>query len=338
MAERLRVAMIGAGYFAQFHGDAWHRIEDVQLCAVAAQSGARSFAQRYDIQAFTDVEEMLETGSYDLLDIATPPDSHLELVSLAARRGINAICQKPLASSLEEAINIAQVAESAGILLVIHENFRFQPWYREIKRLMRQNRFGNILNITFRLRPGDGQGAGAYLERQPYFRQMKRFLIHETAIHFVDSFRYLMGEISGVQARLRRINDAIVGEDSGLVIFEFESGAIGLFDGNRHLDHVAENTRLTMGEMWLEGDRASLRLDGFGRLHIKNHGGVETEHKYEHSNRAFGGDCVFAFQKHVVDHLLKGAPIENTVSDYLRNLHIEETIYQSHDEGRFMAV
>ena len=172
----------------------------------------------------------------------------------------------------------------------------------------------------------------------PIFRQMKRFLIHETGIHFIDSFRYLMGEISGVQARLRRINNAIVGEDSALVTFEFASGATGLFDGNRHLDHVADNTRLTMGEMWLEGDQASLRLDGFGRLFIKNHGGSETEHEYEFSNRAFGGDCVFAFQKHVVDHLCKGAPLENTASDYLRNLHIEEAIYQSHEEGRFLAV
>ena len=138
MAGHLRVAMIGAGYFAQFHGDAWQRIEGAELGAVAAKSGALSFAQRYDIEAFTKVEEMLETARFDLLDIATPPDSHLELVSLAADRGINAICQKPLAPNLEEAQKIVQIAERAGILLVIHENFRFQPWYREIKKLMGQ--------------------------------------------------------------------------------------------------------------------------------------------------------------------------------------------------------
>ncbi|MEZ5740638.1 MAG: hypothetical protein R3E68_15060 [Burkholderiaceae bacterium] len=54
------------------------------------------------------------------------------------------------------------------------------------------------------MRLGDGQGPEAHLSRQPYFQQMPRFLVHETAIHFIDSFRFPLGEV-GPTARLRRL-------------------------------------------------------------------------------------------------------------------------------------
>ena len=79
-------------------------------------------------------------------------------------------------------------------------------------------------------------------------------------------------------ARLRRLNPAIAGEDAGLVLFDFNCGAAGLFDGNRLVDFPAANPRLTMGEMTLEGSAARLRLDGFGRLWLRPHHGEEREH------------------------------------------------------------
>ncbi len=103
----------------------------------------------------------------------------------------------------------------------MHENFRWQPWYREAKRLIDSGTLGTLHSIAFRLRPGDGQGLDAYLDRQPYFQRMPRFLVFETAIHWIDTFRFLLGEVEAVAARLRRINPAIDGEDAGYIIFEF---------------------------------------------------------------------------------------------------------------------
>ncbi len=60
-----------------------------------------------------------------------------------------------------------------------------------------------------RLRPGDGQGPEAYLDRQPYFQTMEKFLIHETGVHWVDTFAYLFGPAQSVYAGLRRVNPAI---------------------------------------------------------------------------------------------------------------------------------
>jgi predicted dehydrogenase len=295
-----------------------------------AQAMARDFSVP---QVFETLEALLAQVEIDLLDIATPPETHHALVARAAARGLAVVCQKPLAPTLAEARDIVALAEAAGTPLIVHENFRFQPWYRHAKALLEAGRLGRPHAIAFRLRPGDGQGPEAYLDRQPYFRQMPRFLIHETGIHFVDVFRFLFGEVTAVTARLRRLNPGIAGEDAGYVVFEFESGAGGIFDGNRLNDHSAENCRLTMGEMWLEGSESVLRLDGDGRLWLKPHGGTERAEPYSWHDRGFAGDSVYHLIRHLVDHLRRGAPVENSGRDYLRNIEIEDAIYRAHETG-----
>ena len=333
----LRVAIAGAGYFARYHYEAWSRMEEAILVALVDPDAARAQAMVQDFsvpRGFESLEALLADVEIDLLDVAAPPETHHALVALAASRNVAVLCQKPLAPTLAEARDIVALAEAAGIPLIVHENFRFQPWYRHAKALLDAGRLGRPHAIAFRLRPGDGQGPAAYLDRQPYFQKMPRFLIHETGIHFIDVFRFLLGEVVAVTAQLRRLNPAIAGEDAGLVIFEFETGASGLFDGNRLNDHVAENCRLTMGEMWLEGSEGVLRLDGDGRLWFKPHGGAEREEPYPWQNRGFAGDSVYHLIHHVIDHLRHGAPVENLGRDYLRNIEIEEAIYRAHETGR----
>ena len=330
------MAGVGAGYFSQFHLAGWRALADeVELVGWCD----REVAKVKGTPAFADVEELLDRTRPDLVDIVTPPQTHLDLVRSVARRGLPAICQKALAPTYDEAVAVVEAAEKAGTLLVVHENFRWQPWYREARRLIDADTFGKLHAIAFRLRPGDGQGPRAYLDRQPYFQKMPRFLIYETAIHWIDTFRYLMGEVRAVYAALRRINPAIAGEDAGYVVFDFQGGATGFFDGNRLNDHVAANARRTMGEMWLEGEKGVLRLDGDARLWWKPHQRAETEHRYERGpDDAFGGGCCIALQRHVVDGLLNGRPLENRGRDYLANLRVQEAVYRSSAEGRRIDV
>lgn len=337
----LSVAIAGCGYFSRFHRDAWSRIDRARVVAVADQDSAKGqeAAQTFPgARVFADAEEMIAAMRPDVVDIVTPPATHHAVVAAAASHGIPAICQKPLAPTYAEAVALVETAEAAGSPLVVHENFRFMPWFREARRLLDEGMLGTPLNISFRLRPGDGQGPDAYLSRQPYFQAMPRFLIHETAIHLVDVFRFLLGEITGLFARLKRFNPAIAGEDAGIVVFEFENGALGTFDGNRHIDHPATDTRMTNGVMMLEGTAATLRLDGFGRLFLKPHGGEERPHAYAWEDRGYGGDCVYGQILHAVAHLLDGAPVMNDGRAYLRNVAIEEAIYRSDREGRFLSV
>ncbi len=342
MTDVSKVAGVGCGYFSRFHYDAWKRLP-VDLVAVCDQDThkAREFANKYQIDNYYQgLSAMLHEQQPDVLDIILPPDQHLACIRLALKHDTKyLICQKPFMLDVAQAKIAIEMVKTNDALLVIHENFRFQPWYEQIKKVLNERLLGDVYQISFRLRPGDGQGPSAYLDRQPYFQKMPRFLICETAIHFVDVFRYLLGEPKRVFADLRKLNPVIAGEDAGHFIFEYDNGQRAIFDGNRLSDHVAANRRLTMGEMLVEGSTASLRLNGDGRLLIRPFGqNDEDELEYKWNNLGFGGDCVFRLQQHVLNHIRGNTPIANDVKSYLANLEIVDAIYESNSEQRWTSL
>jgi predicted dehydrogenase/kynurenine formamidase len=333
MAGCLRGLAVGAGYFARFHFDAWQRVPGAALVGIVDhdRSRAQTAAQQYGVAHHgDDFAQALDEFQPDFVDIITPPASHLELVKIATSRGVPIICQKPLAPDFVTAEQIVATAAQAGVRLMVHENFRFQPWHRELKRLIDAGTIGTRLHsLTFRTRTGDGWGEQAYLERQPYFREMPRLLVHETGVHFIDTFRFFAGEIDSAHAVLRRLNPVIAGEDAGLLTLRFASGAVGVWDANRYNQSTDENPRLTFGEFLIEGDHGSLRLAGDGRITIQPLGEAVYEHAYEWSDQGFAGDCVRATQQHFADALRDGTPFETDGEDYLKTLRAVEAVYQS---------
>lgn len=331
-----RIAVIGGGFFSQFHYDAWARL-DVDVVGVCDLdiSVAHTRASAYsNCVAYDDLGRMLSEQSLDLLDVVTPPTTHLEIIKRALYAGVSVICQKPFCGGIDGAREAAKLMESSGIPIVVHENFRFQPWYGSIKSQLEAGTLGDVYEGTFRLRPGDGQGPDAYLARQPYFQKMPRFLVHETLVHIIDVFRYLFGDVASVYADLRQLNPVIAGEDAGVIVLTFVDGRRAVIDGNRLVDHVAENRRLVMGDMWIEGSDGVIRLNGDGSLFARAHdSNTETELAYDWQNIGFGGDCVYRLQKHVLDCLADGTQPMNTATAYLDNLRIVEAVYQSNDAG-----
>ena len=337
-AAHLRVALIGAGYFSQFHQDSWARLSSVDL--VGACDRDLSKARATGVPAYDDLSEMLTQQTPDLLDIILPPAAHAQTIRTALKAGLKwIICQKPFCRDLAEAKAITQEAQSVGATLIVHENFRFQPWYRTIKTALDRGAIGDVLQATFRLRPGDGQGPEAYLARQPYFQKMPRFLVQETAVHWVDTFRYLLGDPLSVYADLRQINPVIAGEDAGYILFEHPNGVRALFDGNRHLDHAADNLRRTMGEALFEGTKGTLDLRGDGAVTLRAFGSLDvTELLAPDTWPGFGGDCVHALQSHVVSAIQGHSTLENRASDYLTVERVKAAIYASAQSGRKWVV
>jgi len=331
-----RIAVVGGGFFAQFHYDAWARL-DVDIVGVCdldisiAQARAKAYP---NCKAYDDVGQMLSELTPDLLDIVTPPATHLSIIKQAIAGIVPVICQKPFCGGIEGGTEAAKLMDVSGVPIIVHENFRFQPWYAEIKSQLDNGTLGDVYEGTFRLRPGDGQGPDAYLARQPYFQHMPRFLVHETLVHVIDVFRYLFGDVASVYADLRQLNPAIAGEDAGVIILTFEDGRRAVIDGNRLVDHAAENRRLVMGDMWIEGSDGVIRLNGDGGLHVRPHdSNTETAISYDWQNTGFGGDCVYRLNKHVLECLDNGTMPMNTAPAYLDNLRIVEAVYQSNDAG-----
>lgn len=329
----MKAALIGAGYFGGFHANAWKRIEGVEFAAVVDRDETKAAA--FGVPVFADAVDMAKAISPDIIDIAAPPLAHFDLIGALAPLCSRLICQKPFCQSLEEAERAIALAEQHGARLIIHENIRNQPWYREAADLIASGAIGQPEKMLFRLRPGDGRGPEAYLSRQPYFQKMPRFLIHETAIHWIDLFRAIFGEPSGVYADLQRRNPVIAGEDAGLLIFDWPGGRRAVFDGDRLLDHAAENHRRTMGEFIAEGTAGSLRLDGEGRIFLRRAGEVQEEqHKFHWNDVDFGGDAVLLTTSAAVDAFRSGQDSPTEARAWIANLRIEEAIYRSAAEQR----
>jgi len=329
MTTKFDVACVGAGYFASFHHEAWQRHPDCNLIAVADRDLAK--AQAVGVAAFETLEDVLAQTKPDIIDLVVPPQAHAELVEQAVKARPKAvICQKPFGTSVAQAQSLARLAEEAGVPLIIHENFRFQPWYRAAAKAMQDGLIGDVHQITFRLRTGDGQGPEAYLDRQPYFQTMPRLLVHETAVHWIDTFRYLLGPVRGVYADTRRMNPVIAGEDAAHILFDFDGPERALFDGNRLLDHSADNCRMTLGEALFEGTKGTMDLRGDGSLWFRRFGERDqTVILPAQDWPGFAGDCVYSLNDHVVRALQGQGQFENEAADYIAVRQIEEAVYAS---------
>lgn len=333
-----RGLLIGAGYFGDFHLDAWQRLAGARIVCVCDldEDRARRAATKYGIaDVCTDVREALQRPDLDFVDIATTPAGRLEIVQQAIERQLPIICQKPLGVDFRSAVQIVELANASARPFMVHENFRFQPWYREVRRLLENGTIGRRLHsITMRSRLGDGWGPDAYLSRQPWFRTMPRLLVHETGVHFVDTFRSIAGEITECSAELRRLNEVIVGEDTGLLQFRFASGAVGVWDANRYNESLSDNPRYTFGELLVEADGGSLWLNSDGTLTVKRLGESPYQHDYAPSRQGFGGDCVSACQQHFLDVLDGRVTCETSPHEYLKSLQVVEALYESARRNR----
>jgi D-apiose dehydrogenase len=333
MERKLKGVCIGAGYFSHFQYEAWSRIPEVEIIAFSNRDTARAaeITRKFGLtRLYADYREMFDKEQPDFVDVITPPPSHAAICAEAAQRGIHVICQKALAPTLAEAKQIVSNAARTGVRFMVHENFRFQPWHREIKRQLEAQAIGDrLFSLAFRSRMGDGWGENAYIPRQPYFREYPRLLVFENGVHFIDTYRFLAGEILRVTSWHRRLNPVIKGEDCALVVFEFSSGAVGEWDANRYNETTASNPRYTFGECLVEGNAGSIRLAGDSRLTLKRLGEKEVELPYERADVNFCGDCVYFTQRHFVDRMLDGKPFETSGEEYLKTLTVQEAVYQS---------
>lgn len=324
----LRGAVVGCGFFAQFHLDAWRRIDGVQIVAACDPDLERARAAA--TRAYRTWDEMLAVESLDFVDIVTRPDTHLAFVEMAAAAKLPIICQKPMAPSLADARRMTAIAAQANVPLMIHENWRWQPWYRLLRERIAAGDIGQPVTYRFRIRRRDGHGHAPY-SAQPYFREMPRLLIYETLVHPLDTARFLFGELHAVTALTRRLNPVIAGEDFAQLLTLHHSGLGGIIDGNRFLDLASSSPPL--GDAEVEGDGGMLSVNASGDV-LRN-GKVVWRNTVHHGYR---GDSVRATQQHFVDCLRRGAPFETSAHDYLNTFAAVEAAYESAATGKTLTI
>lgn len=333
----LRVALVGAGMISAYHLIAWSRLADAEIVAVVDPDldRAASRAATFGVpRHYASLGELLEgENNLDALDIASPRETHAALVREAADRGIPVLCQKPLAPTYAEAEALARDVEGR-IRLMVHENWRFRPYYRQIAAWVADGAFGPLTSGTISVRSSgllpDPGGRYPALERQPFFRTERRLLVAETLIHHIDVARWLFGPLRLVASRLLRTSDAVIGETAATMIFETQAGAPLIVDGHLTCPGYPPASR---DRVELIGERASITL-GDDKLRLR--GGREEAFSYEHDfvyQESF--DAVIA---HFVRALRTGEPFETGPADNLETLRLVEAAYQAADDASASSV
>lgn len=328
MTRVLRGGIVGCGFFAQHHLEAWRRIPDVEIAAACDLQLER--AGKAARQAYASAEEMLDREELDFLDIATRAGSHLPLVRLAVARRIPAICQKPVAPDWDTVVKIVELAESAGVPLMIHENWRWQPWHRVVGDFIRRGDIGAPIGYGFRTRHRDGLGDSPY-PRQAYFRALPRFLIEEALVHHIDTARFLFGDLTAVYAQAARRNPTIAGEDQALLVLTHETCLQGWIDGHRFLNLEPDGP--VMGDAFFEGEQGCLSILPGGDVCLGNRLVWRND-----VTTGYRGDSVRATQAHFISCLREGAPFESDCREYLRTLAGVEAAYRSITERRQISL
>ena len=115
MPEKMKVACIGAGYFSRFHLEAWRRHPATEVIGVVDED--LSAAEATGLPAFQTLEEFLASHDPDIVDIITPPTTHVKLIETALKAHPKVvICQKPFCAGLDQHFNcVAEVCDDVDL-------------------------------------------------------------------------------------------------------------------------------------------------------------------------------------------------------------------------------
>ncbi|MBV9085596.1 MAG: Gfo/Idh/MocA family oxidoreductase [Acidobacteriaceae bacterium] len=225
----LKVGILGTGAIANKHAQAYTNIGfQLVACSNKTESRGRDFARRWNTEFVGDYRDLCRYPGLDYVDVCTFPDFHLKPVQVCADIKRHVMVQKPIATNLEPARQIVNVARTAGIKLGVMSQHRFDDSTLFLKRALPAGRLGKLLEADAYVK--------WYRSDEYYSRPIKGSwhtegggaLINQ-AIHQVDILLYLMGAVSEVKAMWQLgARHKIESEDIVNAVLKYRSGATGV--------------------------------------------------------------------------------------------------------------
>lgn len=235
MVEPLRFGIIGCGVIAPTHARSIDALKDAKLVAVCdiIPERAQSLAEVFSVEAVTDYRDLLKRDDIDVVNVLTPSGLHAEIGTAAAEAGKHVIVEKPIDISLAKADALIYACRKAGVKLSGIFQHRFDPAVELLKQTVDQGKLGQ-LNFG-------GSHTKWYRSQDYYDHDEWRgtwaldgggALINQS-IHYVDLLQYIMGPVAEICAyTVNRAHKDIEVEDIAVATLKFESGAVGLLEGN----------------------------------------------------------------------------------------------------------
>ncbi len=314
MKRPLRIGLVGCGFMGRTHSNAYRQVNqffeteyEPQLTAVCGRNrgGVEEFAQRWGYSsAGTDWRVLVARKDVDLIDIASPNDTHAEIAVAAAQAGKIVLCEKPLARNLAEARLMADAVEGARVASMVWYNYRRVPAVVLAKQIIERGAVGRVFHYRAKFLQDWTISAAVPVGGRALWRldasAAGSGVTGDLLAHCIDTAIWLNGPIAKISAAtetfIRQRQDAVTGkpvevniDDGSAFLARFENGSLGTFEATRYArGHKALYTFEVNGEQgsvaWNLEDLHRLEyfsydepsnLRGWRSIHVS-----ESEHPY----------------------------------------------------------
>ncbi|GAB3341391.1 Gfo/Idh/MocA family oxidoreductase [Larkinella ripae] len=336
--QKLKFAVIGTGFWANYQLPAWLMLDGVELVALynRTRSKAEQFARQYSVPyVYDDVDQLLERHAQELdfVDIITDVDTHAVFTMKAAVHGLNVICQKPMAPNLETARTLVETCRQAGVRFYIHENFRWQTPLRALKSLLDANAIGPVFKARVSF-----CSAFPVFDNQPFLAELEQFILTDIGSHTLDICRFLFGEAASLYCQTARINPGIRGEDVANVLLKMRSG-LSCYAEMSYAS-ILEKEAFPQTLVTVEGETGSIVLthDSVLRITTRNKTGqIETRQEVASPPRYAWADPAYALvhssivdcNRNLLADLQGKGGAETTGADNFETVRLVHAAYES---------
>ena len=372
----LGVGMLGYGFMGKVHSSAYSRIPHVywppaavpRLVAICGRTTATvaDVARRYGFAGYyTDWRAMLADERIQIFDNCASHDLHAEPSIAAAAAGKHVICEKPLALNSADAWRMLAAARKAGVRHMCGFNYRFVPAIRLARDLVASGALGRIYEFHCRYLQESARDPAKPLRSRPDPAVERAGTLANLGCHIIDLARFLIGEPGEVSGRMSTVvrERAIVGgervairsDDTFGALITFADGTLGTLEGSRVA--TGRKNQLTFE---INGSEGSLAFDlerlNELRVHLVNGAaGLEgfgdvliTDSRHPFVRAWWPGGHILGWEHahvHELQHFIEAialdkevGPFGATFEDGYRAAVIAETIMQSADTGRKLAI
>jgi predicted dehydrogenase len=280
MARELNVGLIGLGYIGKMHAIAYRAIPFCFSNAPVLPRLAAVLRSRVDTEieamrsfevATTDPDEFY-AQPLDVVDVCTPNCLHREHVQRALESQLAVYCEKPLASTLQDARAMADLAEKTGSLTQVAFVLRFAPAIRQMKSIIDAGEIGEVLHFRARMFHGSYLDPNRPMSWRLRCAESGGGAFMDLGAHLVDLTRYLLGDVGTVRATTRTFicdrcttpgsdeREPVDVDDWALCTIELSSGAVGVLEVTRMAAGARDAT-----EFEVFGSKGALRYQANDR-------------------------------------------------------------------------
>ncbi len=226
--KKLGFAVVGTGRIANFHIDSIRSSDNAELKAIMSHDKARAeeFSRRYNIKAYTDIDELVKDDSIDVIDIASYHDVHAKYALKAINAGKNVIIEKPIGISLDNIDEIKELANRKNVKVTVIAQSRFDGALGNVKRMLENDELGKILFVNADI--VNNELARNY-EESAWKTSKERAgggILIMKAIHLIDVLLWLFGDVDRVYGKIDTIKHKIEVEDTASALLKMKNGTL----------------------------------------------------------------------------------------------------------------